>query len=101
MTCPHTSLHGVELEHRSNFVERGKIGPDAWECDGCLTLQVEDTVGLLDAKGRDIRRINADLLAALLVTRELFQNMTDLHIGSSYWRLVNKAITQATLGDPS
>ena len=65
--CPHTSMHGIEVEHRQkvNLRRSNPIGPDVWECDACLTLQVEDSVGLLDSQGRDIRARLAELRTAL------------------------------------
>jgi hypothetical protein len=65
--CPHSSLHGVPLENSHAWDARRSngIGPDLWECDGCLTILVEDSVVVLDSNHRDLRAVNAELLEAL------------------------------------
>lgn len=78
--CQHTFLHGVELEHRAGWPlkqqRRNEIGPDLWECDNCLTIRVEDTVGILDADGKDIR---AQLAEAKRLLHGVLESENDTH----------------------
>ena len=57
-------MHGVELEngHVWDRLRLNEIGPDVWECDECLTIQVEDSCGILDSNGRDLRALIANLV---------------------------------------